>query len=157
VRSFVVPSASHVQRSRVAESMYLLEPQLTESAYSAAFAYATTHIRRRSLYVLLTDLAESVVVDQLLPPLRTLVRTHLVLVAAVEDPAVADWSRRLAAADDPGAVAYRAAAAVGALESRRRAAALLRSTGAIVIDAVPGRLAPAVVDSYLELKASGRL
>jgi uncharacterized protein (DUF58 family) len=156
VRSLVVPSASHVQRSRVAESMYLLEPQLTESAYAAAFAYATAHIRRRALYVVLTDLAEAVVVDQLVPPLRTLIRTHLVLVAAVSDPVVTGWSRDLVGEDRVEA-AYRAAAAVSALESRRRAAALLRSAGAIVVDSVPGTLATDVVDAYLDLKSSGRL
>ncbi len=156
VRSLVVPSASRVQRSRVAEAMYLLEPQLSESAYGPAFAYATAHIRRRALYVVLTDLAEAAVVDQLLPPLRTLVRTHLVLVAAVQDPAVAGWSRQLTS-DDVRTTAYRAAAAVAALESRRRAAALLRAAGARVIDAAPGGLATDVVDTYLELKSTGRL
>lgn len=156
VRSLVVPSASHVQRSRVAEAMYLLDAELAESAYGPAFAYATAHIRRRALYVVLTDLTEAVVAEQLVPPLRTLVRTHLVLVAAVQDPIVAAWSRDLAASD-PVEGAYRAAAAVSALEARRRAAAMLRSVGALVVDASPGRLATDVVDAYLELKATGRL
>lgn len=156
VRSLVVPSASHVQRSRVAEAMYLLDAELAESAYGPAFAYATAHIRRRALYVVLTDLAEAVVADQLVPPLQTLVRTHLVMVAAVEDPVVATWSRDFAGVE-PVEGAYRAAAAVAALESRRRAAATLRAAGAIVVDAQPGRLATAIVDEYLTLKTTGRL
>jgi uncharacterized protein (DUF58 family) len=156
VRSLVVPSASHVQRSRVAEAMYLLDAELAESAYGPAFAYATAHLRRRALYVVLTDLAEAVVADQLVPPLRTLVRTHLVIVAAVEDPVVAAWSRDLTSAEPLEGV-YRAAAAISALESRRRAAATLRAAGAMVIDAQPGKLATDVVDAYLELKATGRL
>jgi uncharacterized protein (DUF58 family) len=156
VRSLVVPSAAQVQRSRVAEAMYQLDAELAESAYGPAFAYAAAHVRRRALYVVLTDLAEAVVADQLVPPLRTLVRTHLVVVAAVEDPVVAAWSRDLTATE-PVEGAYRAAAAVAALEARRRAAAMLRATGAIVVDARPGDLASAVVDAYLELKATGRL
>jgi uncharacterized protein (DUF58 family) len=156
VRSLVVPSAAQVQRSRVAEAMYLLDAELAESAYGPAFAYAAAHVRRRALYVVLTDLAEAVVADQLVPPLRTLVRTHLVVVAAVEDPVVAAWSRDLASAE-PVEGAYRAAAAIAALEARRRAAAMLRATGAIVVDAQPGRLATDVVDAYLELKSTGRL
>lgn len=156
VRSIVVPSASRVQRSRVAEAMYLLEPQLAESAYGAAFAYASARLRRRSLYVVFTDLAEAVVADALLPALATLTRTHLVVVAAVEDPVVAAWSRDLQPADGVAGI-YRAAAAVGALESRRRAAAKLRAAGALVVDSVPGRLATDVVDAYLSLKAAGRL
>ncbi len=52
---------------------------------------------------------------------------------------------------------YRAAAAVASLEARRRGIARLRAAGAVVVDAEPGHLAPAVVDTYLDLKARGRL
>ena len=44
-----------------------------------------------------------------------------------------------------------------ALDSRRRTVARLRSLGATVIDAPPGRLAPQLADAYLHLKATGRL
>ena len=52
---------------------------------------------------------------------------------------------------------FREAAAVNHLHQRRRAVARLRAAGAIVIDAAPGRLAVELVDSYLAVKASGRL
>jgi uncharacterized protein (DUF58 family) len=53
--------------------------------------------------------------------------------------------------------AFREAAAVNQLYQRRRAVARLRAAGAIVVDAEPGRLAVELVDTYLAIKASGRL
>jgi uncharacterized protein (DUF58 family) len=53
--------------------------------------------------------------------------------------------------------AFRSAAAVAALQQRERAAARLRAAGAIVVDSAPGRLAVDLVDTYLRLKATGRL
>ncbi|HAP75039.1 MAG TPA: DUF58 domain-containing protein, partial [Acidimicrobiaceae bacterium] len=44
-----------------------------------------------------------------------------------------------------------------ALPQRARAAARLGAAGAVVVDAEPGRLAVELADTYLELKASGRL
>jgi uncharacterized protein (DUF58 family) len=156
VRSIVVPSASRAQRARMAEAMFLLEPQLAESAFADAFAHAVGRFRRRSLYVVLTDLSEATVHESLLPALPVLTRRHLVVVAAVEDPVVAGWAR---GDDFDGGVAsvFRSAAAIGAAEQRQRSAARLRAAGAVVIDAAPGRLAVELVDNYLSLKAAGRL
>ena len=118
VRSIVVPDNGRSQFGRVAEAMYLLEPDLAESAYTVAFSAATARFRRRSLYVVLTDLAEATVEQALLPALPILTRRHLVVVAGVQDPAVGGWARDggLQAASE----AFRQAAAVASL-SRRRA------------------------------------
>jgi len=155
VRSLVTASSSSSQLARVAEAMYLLEPDLTESAYTAAFSYAAARFRRRSLYIVLTDLAEATVAQTLLPAVRILVRTHLVVVAGVRDPVVDGWAKGV---DHqwPSEV-FRTAAAITAGHQRERAAATLRAVGAIVIDAAPGRLAIDLVETYLDLKASGRL
>lgn len=155
VRTVVAASQARSQQSRVAEAMYLLEPELSESAYLPAFTYATARFRRRSLYVVLTDLVESAVEEAILPALPVLARRHLVVVAAVQDPLVDEWAR----GGGHGATsdAFRRAAAVAALQQRRRSSARLAAAGAVVIDAPPGQLATQLVDQYLELKATGRL
>ena len=155
VRALVTSSSSSAQMARVAEAMYLLEPDLAESAYGAAFSYAASRFRRRSLYVVLTDLSEATVAQALLQALRILVRTHVVVVAAVRDPEVDAWARD-AGHQWPSEV-FRTAAAIGAGHQRERTAAMLRAAGVIVVDAVPGQLALDVVDTYIDLKASGRL
>ena len=155
VRTVVAASQGRSQQSRVAEAMYLLEPELSESAYLPAFTYATARFRKRSLYVVLTDLVESAVEEAILPALPVLARRHLVVVAAVQDPLVDEWAR--GGAHGAASDAFRRAAAVAALQQRRRSSARLAAAGAVVIDAPPGQLATQLVDQYLELKASGRL
>jgi uncharacterized protein (DUF58 family) len=155
VRAIVPSSGSKAQFSRMAEAMYLLEPELSESAYRVAFNQATARFRRRSLFVVLTDLVESVVASSLLPALPVLTRTHLVMVAAVRDPEIEAWAA--GSGHEWASEAYRSAAAVATLDARARVAARLRAAGAVVVDAAPGRLAVDVVDTYLELKSTGRL
>ena len=154
VRTTVAASNSKAQFHRVTEAMYLLEPQFDESSYRVAFDTAASRFRRRSLFVVFTDVAGAVIADELVPAVANLARTHLVLVAAVRDPDVAAWAH-----ERPAEVngAYRSAAAVAALDGRERAIALLERSGAIVVDSRPGDLAVDVVDRYLELKAQGRL
>lgn len=154
VQAVVPPGAGRGQLRRVSEALYELQPALAESDYRAAFAEALVRVRRRALLVLLTDLAEAQVTDTLLPALPVLVRSHLVVVGGVRDPAVATWAE-----DRPrdGSEAYRKAAAVVALDDRRRTAARLGGMGATVVDARPGRLAPELADVYLRAKATGRL
>lgn len=155
----VVPASNRVaQFGRVAEAMYLLDTSYAESAYQNAFTTAASRFRRRSLFVVFTDLVEPVVDATLLPALATLTRRHLVMVAAVRDPRVGAWvAGERGPTDGDVTVAYRSAAAVASLEARERAAARLDAAGVVVVDAAPGELATEVVDRYLELKASGRL
>ena len=155
VRTVVAASQSRSQQARVAEAMYLLEPELSESAYLSAFTYATARFRRRSLYVVLTDLVESAVEEAILPALPILCRRHLVVVAAVQDPLVQRWAS--GGRHDAPSDAFRQAAAISVLQQRRRSSARLAAAGAVVVDAEPGQLAGRLVDTYLELKASGRL
>ena len=154
VRAVVPPSHSRGQFGRVTESMYQLEPRLVESDYPSAFTSALARFRRRALLVILTDLAEQAVIDTLVPALPLVVRDHLVVIASVQDPDVVAWA---SAAPADAHEAYRSAAAVAALEERRRLVARLRGMGATVVDAPPGKLAPELADTYLKVKATGRL
>jgi uncharacterized protein (DUF58 family) len=153
-RALFGPGHARGQLARVTEAMYTLEPRLVESGYRAAFAQTLARFRRRALLVLLTELAEAPVAESLLPALPLIARDHLVLVAGIRDPQVDEWA---ASVPTNASEAYRKAAAVEALDSRRRTVARLRGLGATVIDAPPGRLAPQLADAYLHVKATGRL
>jgi uncharacterized protein (DUF58 family) len=146
VRALLPPSSSRTQLGRVAEAMYLLEPDLAESAYTVAFSLAAARFRRRALYVLLTDLSDTTVEQALVPALTILVRTHLVVVGAVKDPVVERWAHGAADARW-SSEAFRGAAAVAALQQRERAAARLKAAGAIVVDCPARRLAVDLVDT----------
>lgn len=154
VRTVVGPRHGPGQLARVTEALYDLQPALVESDYRGAFAHTLTRFRRRALLVVCTELAEQALSETLLPALPLLGRHHLVIVAAVADPALAAWA---AAAPHDAASTYRKAAAVAALAERRRVAWRLRGLGATVVDAPPGELAPRLTDAYLRVKATGRL
>ncbi|MFW6774395.1 DUF58 domain-containing protein [Nocardioides sp. CPCC 205120] len=109
--------------------------------------------RRRALVVLLTPLEPAAVEEGLLPVLPALTRHHRVVVASVRDPAL---DALAGTRDDAGAV-YTAAAAEQAMARRRATADLLAALGVHVVDTDAERLAPALADHYLSLKARGLL
>jgi uncharacterized protein (DUF58 family) len=154
IRAVVPPSHGRDQLTRVSEAMYQLEPELAESDYRGAFTKTLGRFRRRALLVVLTELADQAVADTLLPALPLIARSHLVVIAAVQDPDLVGWAARTPL---DAAAAFRKAAAQAALEDRRRLVGRLRGFGATVVDGPPGALAPALADAYLKVKATGRL
>lgn len=154
VRAVVPPSHGRAQLGRVTEAMYELEPALLESDYRSAFAETLARFRRRAMLVVLTDLVEQAVGENLLPALPLIARNHLVVVGSVQDPDVLRWAT---SSPEDAMGAYRKAAAVQALDERRRTVARLRGLGATVVDAPPGKLASQLADAYLRVKATGRL
>ncbi len=85
--------------------------------------------------------------------LSQLTQRHTVLVAAVSDPRIEEMANAQGTVDS----VYDAAAAGQAQADRRRTADRLRRHGVVVVDATPDNLAPALADTYLALKAAGRL
>jgi uncharacterized protein (DUF58 family) len=154
VRAIVPPRTGAGQVGRLAETFSGLDPVLLESDYAGAFTATVARFRRRALLVVLTDLVEQAALATLEPALPLLSSRHRVVVAAVRDPAVLGWASGAPADAD---AAYRAAAAVDALDERRRTAARLRGLGATVLDAEPGELGPRLCDLYLDVKATGAL
>ncbi|MGH3318873.1 MAG: DUF58 domain-containing protein [Streptosporangiaceae bacterium] len=150
-------SVEGTSRTRVlpalVQAMASLEPELVESDASAMISAILRRTRRRALVVLLTDLNAPAIDEGLLPRLGALVGRHLVLVAGVADPRVAEMRAGRGTIE----AAYDAAAAERAAGHRRGVTASLRRHGVEVVDATPQEIAPAVVDAYLDLKAAGRL
>ena len=154
VRSVVAPRRDADQLRRLSSAMHALEPELAESGYRDAFKVTLARFRRRALLVIVTELASEAVQETLVPALPLVTREHAVVIASVRDPAVERM--RDQAATSPSE-AYAAAAAASVLAERTRAAARLRSLGAMVIDAPPAQLAAQLADAYLDVKARGGL
>ncbi len=154
VRTVLAPSKARSQVGRVTEALFDLEPELVETDYRSAFAETIVRFRRRALLVLLTELNEQAAEEYLVPALPLIARNHVIVVGAVRDPEVDRWA---VAPVDGAEEAYRRSAAIVALQERRRTAARLQGFGVTVVDAAPGKLAPALADTYLKLKATGRL
>ncbi|MFC6886802.1 MULTISPECIES: DUF58 domain-containing protein [Actinomadura] len=144
-RTDLLPSMVH--------AMAPLEPELIESDAAGMVSALMSRVRQRCLVVLLTELNTAAIEEGLLPLLPRLTARHLVMVAAVSDPRVGE----MASARGDLASVYDAAAAERARADRRRLTAELRTYGVEVVDAPPERIAPALADAYLALKAAGRL
>lgn len=130
-----------------------LEPELVETDARGLSAAALQNAPRRSLIVLLTSLDAAPVEEGLLPVLPQLTQRHTVLVASVADPHIEHMTGGRGSAEG----VYDAAAGTQAQLQRRRAAEQLQRHGVTVVDATPQKLAPALADAYLALKAAGRL
>jgi len=153
VRARVVGASRTEVLPRMTDAMALLDSELAESDGDLMASTLLATARQRCLVVLLTDLNSAALELGLLPRLGLLVRRYQVVVAATADPRLAE----LASSRDDAAAVYQAAAAERASAERARVAALLVRRGVEVIDAPPDRLPSALADSYLSLKAAGRL
>lgn len=154
VRSVVPASSSRGQFGRVVDAMFNLVPVFAESDYRSAFTETLVRFRRRAMLVIYTELAEHTVGESLVPALKLIARNHVVVIAAVQDPEVVRWATEPIQTEED---AYRKASAIRALDQRRATVARLRASGATVVDAPPGQLAPLLADTYLHVKAVGRL
>lgn len=153
VRTRVVGAGRTEVLAAFTNELAVLEPDLIEPDIKLMASAVLGIARQRCLVVLLTDLNPAAIRLGLLPHLQLLSARHKVLIAAVADPAVAAM-----AADRGSATAvYNAAAATATQAGRAQVTALLRRHGADVVDAPPERLAPALADAYLGLKAAGQL
>lgn len=148
------PRASKVALAQTAERLYDLEPRFEESDYSRAFTYVRSHLHKRSLVILFTDMFDPVASATVLSEIRVLARRHLVMCVFMNDAAI---ENALQTAPKETADVYRAGVAATLLEERRSARALLIKLGVRVVDAPAAKLSVALIDAYLDIKARALL
>jgi uncharacterized protein (DUF58 family) len=149
VTSFIKPERGPAQLRRITEALYAVRPGYVEPDFGHAMTHLALRVGRRSMVVLLTDVQDPQASRELVAHALRLAARHLVLVVAMSDPAV------LTARDAPidtSNRAYEWAAAEEFVASRRESFELLRRGGVVGLDVVAGRLSPALVERYLELK-----
>jgi uncharacterized protein (DUF58 family) len=137
----------------LADALAPLDPVLVEADWPGVVATVRGRLSQRALVVLLTSLEPAAVESGLLPVVGPLARDHTVVLASVADPEVADLRLRRARSQD----VYDAAAAERTELERAAVSVRLRQRGVEVVDALPDDLAPRLADTYLALKAAGRL
>lgn len=136
-----------------ANGLSLAEPRLVEPDWSMIAGEIGRLCRQRSLVILVTGLDPAIYAEGLGPVLPALAHDHQVVIAHVTDPA--DGVRPAEFGD--AYAAYEASAAGRLWLGTQALAARVTRMGAEVVQADPDRLAPAVCDTYLALKAAGRL
>ncbi|MGA5820572.1 DUF58 domain-containing protein [Kitasatospora sp. NPDC094028] len=152
-RAAVVGSSPREILPAFTDAMAGLDPALNETDMRSLVSTALKMAPHRSLIVLLTGLDAAPVEDGLRPLLPLLTKRHEVVLASVADPRLDD----LAAGRGTLEAVYGAAAAEQTRADRRATADRLTRNNVTVLDAPPAQIAPALADTYLALKAAGRL
>jgi len=137
----------------LAEALAVAEPNLVEPDWPGATRLIQERLSQRSLVVLLTTIDPSCLDSGLADAVAALGHRHQVVVASVEDPELED----MAAARADAADLYGAAAAERGRLETSALSMRLRQLGAEIVRGLPDDLAPALADTYLRLKAAGRL
>jgi uncharacterized protein (DUF58 family) len=130
--------------------VYDLEAGLSATDFRAAMGFLQVQVRARSLLVLFTSIIDPRSARELSSAVRSLMPRHLPLCVLMRDMDVEALAT--APADDARDLYVRAAAAES-LTWRDDLIRGLKKSGVLVLDAKPGDLTPALVKSYLEVKA----
>ncbi|MFE4197793.1 DUF58 domain-containing protein [Paenarthrobacter sp. NPDC056912] len=138
---------------QLVQAMAPLESELIELDWQQVPAQVRAVSAHRSLVVLLTALDGGAPEEGLLPTVAQLSRHHVVIVASVRDPLLSAMKEERSTASQ----VFRAAAAERALLERAAVTVQLRNLGAEVVDAEPLDVPPMLADTYIRLKAAGRL
>lgn len=150
VHTYVPPRGGHGQMNHLLHASFDRFPTLVESRYNQAFRYLSSHCKKRSMVVLLTNVIDEVNAKQVTQYLASTAGRHLPLGVLMRD------RRIFEAADAPnpkGRALYEAAAAAELLMWRHQVLVDLEHQGAMVLDLFPEDLTAGLVNKYLEVKA----
>lgn len=150
VHAYVPPRGGMNQMNRMLHATFDRFPELVESRYDEAFLHLSTHCKKRSLVVLITNVIDEVNANQIHRYLATQVGRHLPLAVMMRDHHLFD------AADHPdprGPALYRAAAAAEVLTWRHQVLTDLVHQGVLCIDSFPEQMTAPLVNKYLDIKA----
>lgn len=175
LHTFVPPKGGSGQMNRLLHAAYDRFPQMVESRYDDAFLHLATHVRKRALVVLITNVIDEVNAHQIERhlsvtsgrhlPMAVLLRDHALYdaVDAVEDEMQMMESLRASQSSGtpetaafskvPDKQLFEAAGAADILTWRRHVLADLEMKGVLMVDAFPEQLTGQLVNRYLEVKA----
>jgi uncharacterized protein (DUF58 family) len=150
VHKYVPPAGGKHQMNRLLHAGFDQYPRMVQSRFDQAFLYLSTHCRRRSLVVLITNVIDDVNCQQIHNYMGNLVGAHLPLVVLLRD------YRMFLAADNPAPdplVLYRSAAASQLLTWRHQVIRRMKAAGSLTLDVFPDDMTSPLINQYLDVKA----
>jgi uncharacterized protein (DUF58 family) len=133
--------------------VYDLQPTTAPSDFSQAARRLSTHQRRRSLVILLTNLYDQLT-DELLEAVELLRQRHVVLAASLRETVTEELTDHSIEGFDR---ALLTAGAHDYLAERKRTHQELTSRGVMLMDVMPQNLSIELVNRYIEIKREGML
>lgn len=146
----VLPRGGMQQMNKLLHACFDCFPELVESRYDEAFLYLRTHVKKRSLVVLMTQAIDEVNAWQIERYLGNLSGRHLPLGVLLRDRAL---FTAVESADRGESAMFTAAAAADILLWRQQVLAGLARRGALTLDLFPEELTAPLVNTYLDIKA----
>lgn len=151
---YLHPRREQTQVGAIMNSLYAFQPRLVEPDFENAITLAAVRNRRRSLFVLFTDVTVIESANRMTAYVRSLIPRHLPLVVTIADETV----ERVESTKPGGAVEfYQLGVANELLQQRDELLEVLRSSGAAVLDSPADKLAIQTIKVYFDLKRRMRL
>ncbi|NTV63836.1 MAG: DUF58 domain-containing protein, partial [Oscillochloris sp.] len=154
VGTFLAPQRGRAQFQRMIEALYHVQAEAVEADHAVALSYLERKVRRRALVVLFTDLATPDAAQPLISYMARLGRRHLPVCVMISDPNV---TNALGMHTPDTRSAYTRAVAEQLRDERQAILDTLSRSGVIPLDVPADQLTISVVNTYLRLKAAGRL
>ncbi len=148
-RKFVAAASGRATERKIIQSIYALEPELTEADYTAAFTFLKSRARKRSLVVVFTQVLDASAAKRLSALMRGLLPRHLPLCVLLRDR---DIDTLATAPMTHPRDAYVRAAAAEAIAWREQLVRDMKNAGVLVLDVHPDQMTPQVVRRYAEIK-----
>ncbi len=154
VRQRVPAARGGLHLRQLMESLAEVQEEPSEADHLQAAGRLLTDQKRRCLVVWLTDLAETAMTPEVIDAASRMMPRHLVLLVVIGQPDLGEL-----AAEEPKdeEQMFQIAAAQEVIHRRELLLARLRERGALALEVSSGRLSPALVNSYLEVKQRNRL
>jgi uncharacterized protein (DUF58 family) len=150
IRAFLPISSGLRSKTTILHALYDLKLSEGEPDYELAFLTLQKRVRQRALVVLLTNVMDAASFQSLRPQLRILLRRHLPLVLLMRDSDLFELADRYPQSLDEF---YQTGAAAELATWREQLAGELQKQGSLVLDVQPSQSTPALINSYLKIKA----
>ena len=143
------PRGGLPQLTRITEALVGVQPRMTESHFRKAFIVLQQQLTKRSLVVVITDVADSETARPLIAGTRALGQRHLMVTAALRTPELEGVLEKPSMdVMDP----FRKAVTYRLRRERSEVLARIHRDGAYVLDVRPEDLRLPLVNKYVELR-----
>lgn len=154
VEVFIPPAKTPGQFARILDATYALKAKMEEPRFYRALSDVSTKMKRRALFIILTDLIDQRASEGLIRYSLGLLPRHLPLVVAMSDTEVVELADSM---PENKSDFYRQGVAAEMLERREQVLARLSSVGVTVLDTPPESISASVLERYLEIKTRNLL
>jgi uncharacterized protein (DUF58 family) len=154
VGTYLAPRSKRNQFYLMLEALYNARVQGVEADYGRALSYLSLKNKRRSLVVVFTDLVTLDAARPLIAHMARLAQRHLPLCVTISDPNVTHRAQQPVSSSSG---VYQRAVAEMLLDERQVVLDTLNRSGVLTVDVPADMLTVSVINTYLELKARGKL